>query len=142
MRRSAAISSEYGTALDSSATPSPASSVVGTPIAAPACAMPTGTANTAATSMPSDTACPLASVDTRLPNTMYIAHDAAAPNANSSPSGSSGAFVESGNSSARPASASATHATSSARRDATSTTTSGPVVSIAVAMPIGMRPNA
>ncbi len=137
-RLSAIISSDIGIALDTTATSSPASRIDGCSSAVPAWATPTGTTTSAATATPSDTECPACRCPARLPNTMYSAQQAAAPSAYSTPATSSAGPPPSGSNSSSPASAQPTHRKSIARREENIATASGPMNSMATAMPNGI----
>ena len=69
-RFSATISKEYGSALDTIPTASPASSTAGARRPVPACATPNGRVTSAAQSSPIDVACPPCALPAFWPKTM------------------------------------------------------------------------
>ncbi|MNV32834.1 hypothetical protein D3C71_1241840 [compost metagenome] len=137
-RLSAIISSDIGMALDTTATNAPASRIFGSSSRLPACATPIGTTTKAAAARPSDTLWPACRWLARLPNTMYRPQHAAAPSAYITPTGSSDCAPPSGSSSASPITVQPTQTKSITRRDDHIATASGPVNSMATAMPNGM----
>ncbi len=100
--------------------------------------MPTGPTTSAAAASPSETEWPACRCPARLPNTMYRAQQAAAPSAYSTPTASSAGPPANGSNSSSPATAQPTHRKSTGRREDNIATVSGPVNSMATAMPNGI----
>ncbi|MNS91263.1 hypothetical protein D3C72_1253440 [compost metagenome] len=121
----------------------PISAIDGASSAVPEYATPMGTVTMAATVMPQATAWPPCKVEARLPKMMYSAQHSAAPSAYATPTGSRLPGLPCrGSSKYKPNMAHATASKSRGRRDDSMATASGPVTSMATAMPIGISANA